>query len=297
MATAAATGNGPLEFTDANGNQVSIPLSALQFVNGSLGVNSSIWTPFTGYAADEKAVINDLLAYASGQGLITPAVVPAPKPALTVKAVSPGSMGNNIQVTVAVSPAASGDPTQATFSITVTETDTWTGLTSGTIESVLGSDKSTGSTPGLVHVVDGSVTKTPTDLPAPLASTPLVAAASPTTSATLAVMDATANPVFTLEAKGVGSDGNTTSVAISVDTTTKTFTLAATWTKPALTGLTIADVAAQVKSNLNYEIAVSAPASGLISVPAATGSSVIQLSGGSDGTSPTAASATVFASQ
>lgn len=288
-----------MEFTDANGNQVSIPLSALQFVNGSLGVNSSIWSPFTSYPADEQALINDLLAYASDQGLITPAVVPAPKPALTVKAVSSGSMGNNIQVTVAVHPAASGDPTQATFDITVTETDTWAGLGLGTIESVLGSDKSTGSTPGLVHVVDGTVTATVTDLPANNQNYTLSDAHTPSARANVTDQPAGAGKtVFTLEAKSAGDDGNHTSVTISqVDAVKKTFTLAATWTKPALKGLTTADVITQVQSSLGYDIAVSAPASGIISVPAATGSSTIQLSGGADGTSPSAASATIFASQ
>ena len=39
------TGNGPLEFTDANGFQVSIPLSALTLASGAIKVDTTIWTP------------------------------------------------------------------------------------------------------------------------------------------------------------------------------------------------------------------------------------------------------------
>src|SRR6266852_4075669 len=42
MATAPTLGNGPVDYTDANGEQFSIPLSDLQFKNGQ--IDDSGWT-------------------------------------------------------------------------------------------------------------------------------------------------------------------------------------------------------------------------------------------------------------
>ena len=275
------TGNGPLEFTNAKGQQISIPLSALYFdPSGTLQVDS-VWATASGLKGG-----SGLLAYVQSEGLITPAPAPSPFPAMIIKAADPGTGGNNITVQITdVSPAA--DPTQTTFTIVVTEVDTYTGLTAASIERTIGSSKiqgsslvsvTTGSMPGLVQVESGSVdiNGIPDSLSDTLDGNP----------ATLDV-DGDGSPaiVFTLLAKKTGADGALTQVQILPDTTSPptsgatTFTLTATWTK-TVTGVNLTNLQTLAQNELGYEITVSLPASGAYSVPAAATST---LSGGTTG--------------
>src|SRR5260370_16336642 len=146
MTAVAPTGNGPLEFTDSNGRQVSIPLTAFSFdAIGNLVVNAN-WK-----AIASAPPASALLAYMRAQGLIAPAPAPSPKPAAIIKAVGPGAAGNNIAILIE-NIAANPDPTKTTFDIVVTETEDYTGLTAATIKSVLGTATTAGSQPGLPHV-------------------------------------------------------------------------------------------------------------------------------------------------
>jgi len=288
--TTQVTGNGPLEFTNANGRQVSIPLSALYFdQNGTLQVDST-WAAASGLKAG-----SGVLGYAQSEGLIKPAPAPPPFAAMLIKAAGPGAGGNNIKITISdLAPAT--DPTQTTFSITVTETDTYSGLTASTIESTLGSSTvsgstlvpvKTGSSPGLVQVESGSVDTNGF----PLAISNASLNGDP---AELAV-DGDGSPavVFTLLAKQAGADGANTLVDISPNSTSPptstapTFTLTASWSR-MINDVTLATLASTVQSEFGYEIAVSLPGSGAYSVPAAATS---MLSGGNPGTP---ASATLF---
>jgi hypothetical protein len=286
MATTLATGSGPFEFTSSEGKHISIPLAAFSFVDGKVSVDAA-WSPLTSTSPGRE-----LLNLAVQEGTISPRPAPSPFPAMILKAADSGAGGNNITVTVVVSSAVASpptnDPTLTDFSITVTENDNYTGLTTATIESVLGSATVPGSKPGLVKVVGsvdtnaqplsstGSLSGTPAELDVPGDGTPPLA--------------------FTLTAKKSGADGNLTQVTVTPDLTSPpspgpgTFSLQATWTK-TVNNITLAQLEAMVQSNLGYEIKVSKPNSGAYSVPA---NGVTVLSGGGAGT---AASAILFTAQ
>ena len=267
MAAVAPTGNGPFEFTDSNGKQISIPLTAFSFdALGKLSVDTK-WTSIAS-AAPAKA----LLDYMTRQGLIAPAPVPSPKPAAIVKAAFPGPVGNNIAVSVSIT-TPSPDPTKTTFEIDVTEQEKYTGLTPTTLVGLLGTAKIPGSLPGLV-VVDGSVTGVP--------------AALPQTGLTGGTDTANANSgsqitTFKLDARAPGTAGN--SIAITIDNVTATafdLTVALTLTS---SNLTIATVQSALAKDLGYEIVALPPSGGVFSVPAA---GTTNLSGGGGATSASA---------
>lgn len=274
MANTPVTGGGPFEYITASGKQVSIPLSALSFDASGNPVVDAAWTPL----ADPGTA---LLAFATAQGTLAPAATRSPFPAMLLRAADAGASGNNITVTVAVSsPPANGDITQTTFDLTVTETDVYKGLTAATVESILGSSAVTGTSPGLVQVVAGSVDA---------AGVPTaVAGAALTGSPAKLDVDGTGTPplVFSLTGKKDSPDALLTKVSVT-PTTGSSFDLEATWTK-TVSGVTLTTVASQVSSELGYEITVSTPNSGAYSLPA---SAVTALSGGS---SVAAASATLF---
>ena len=277
----AVVGNSPFEFTDANGNQVSIPLTALKFTSGVLDVDGTIW-PDT-YLPPLPDQIKTLLAdLASGQSLVPP-VVPAAKPAATITAADVGAQGNNIRIDLVAHVSSNGDPALATFDITATESETYPGLTMATLESTVGSDTVPGSQPGIAHVLHSSIdnTKLPED------QGPIAFPDTPSAKATVDIEDATPDVVFTLEARKSGSGGHFGSVTVSdVDTTAKTFTLNLKWTH-AVTGAKLSTLAADI-APLNYLINVSAPAGGSIAVPAAATN--VALSGGT----PTKAASALF---
>ncbi len=295
--TPTVLGNGPLEYTDPNsGKQISIPLSALFFdptKGNQLSIDSTKWPDPSGTSVNVPGFVTTMLSQAVQQGLILPVPAAAPKPALVVTAQDAGSAGNNIKVVCAVT-TSKVDPTQSKFSVTVTETDTYQGLSlnsanSNYIEKVLGSDTVPLSNPGLVHVVHSSLATTGI----PASATAFKVTNPPTPKARADVKDATAKVLFTLEAKKDGKDGEQTSVlSVAQNATDPTaFDLSVQWTKAA-TGLTLSNVQANVASALGYESAVSPPSSGIYSLPSGT----VQLSGGTDGSPGTAASAIVFSS-
>lgn len=292
MGTTSVFANGPFEFTDANGNQVSIPLAALQFdSSGTLVVaktGPNAWAPWAGYNSDEQTLILSLLAQLAAQQLIIPAPAASPIAAMVFKAADPGSAGNNITVSIKVTPSA--DPTLATFDITVTESDTYTGLSAATIEATLGTDVKPAPAPGLAVVVSGGTTTTRL----PQAATVNLGGGGPAAASNYTFNDATSKPVFTLRAKKNGADGDLTKVTIA-NVQTKTFDLTVMWTKKSA-GVTLGTLAASA-ANLAYEVTIQAPASGVYSVPADSSSSPVPMTGGADGASAAAASATIFASQ
>jgi len=76
---------------------------------------------------------------------------------MVFKAADAGAAGNNISITIA-NVAAESDPSETLFDVTVTETETYIGLTPSTIEGILGSDTVTpGTKPGLVKIVHASL--------------------------------------------------------------------------------------------------------------------------------------------
>jgi hypothetical protein len=282
-------GSGPVELTLSTGQFVSIPLSALYFdTDGTLKADN--WPPLKNYPGGDQEVIKSWLAHLVTNNLVTKLVAAPPKPAMVVKATDPGSAGNSVQVQTKVT-KVDPDPTKTTFDITITETDTYTGLSAATIKNVLGTEKAPGS--GLVHVVDASVkpglvpdqAKSPYKLPAP---------GAPGAAPRVDVVDASNAVVFTLEAKKPGPDGKGTTVTITnVDTNAKTFALTATWTKKTATGVTVATLQQGTAGlGLGYEVNIAPPTGVTYSVPK---DGTVTLTGGYDGTPPANASATIFA--
>ena len=284
MANTPAIGNGPFEFTSASGKQISIPLSAFSFdANGNIVVDPN-WNALT-----QAQPGSSFLAYAVREGLLAPAPAPSLFPAMIIKATDLGTGGNNISVTVAVMASTtsppSNDPAQTQFSLTVTETDFYSGLTTASIEGVLGSSAVSGSSPGLVQIASSSVD---------LTGEPIATSGSLSGSPAQIDVPGGGSPglAFTLIAKKSGSDGSLTKVTVTPDSSSpaeasSTFSLLATWTKTS-NGLTVADIDTLAAGDLGYEITVSKPSGGAYSVPAA---GVTQLSGGGPGAS---ASATLF---
>ena len=285
MANTRATGNGPFEFTSSAGKQISIPLTAFSFdANGNIVVDPA-WQLLTTVPPGSL-----FLAQAVKEKSLAPAAVPSPFPAMVIKAADAGSGGNNITVTVTVSSVVTSpptnDPTLVPFSLAISEVDNYKGLTAATVESVLGSSVVTGSSPGLVQVVHGSVDATGV----PKAQT---GSLSGSPAEFDAVSGGSPGTVFTLMAKKSGDSGPT-KITITPDVTSPpspnpTFSMQVSWSK-TVSGITLPNLQAMVQSGLGYEITVSKPSSGAFSVPA---SGVTALSGGGPGS---VASAILFAS-
>lgn len=281
-------GTGPFEFTDPTTmKQVSIPLSALKFVNNQLQIDAATW------ALTYPASVINLLGAMGQQGLIVPAPTPSSRPAMVITAANNGSAGNGIQVAIS-NVVVNTDPTLTKFNVAVTDTKKYVGLTlaagPNNIETVLGSDTVTGPATGLVHVLHSGLANT--GLPAAILSPGTSLVSTAPNKAKLDVKTATppgTAVLFTLEARAVGNDGDLTKVIIdNVSTTNNTFDLTVTWTK-SVTNVTVGSLPSGL-SPLGYEILVSTPPIGIFSAPSVT---TIQLAGGQDGSSPVAASAIV----
>ena len=156
--TPQAIGQGPLWFTDENGSQKSIPLSAFDFSGSAPTLDSAYSAHF---ATGDVAMINQLAANLAAAGELTPQPTPPPLPAILFTATQAGPEGNN--VTVAVTPD-SGNALTGKVAITATEVDVYAGLTDGlAAKAAIGVDVPGGSGDragtGLVQVQEaGTVT-------------------------------------------------------------------------------------------------------------------------------------------
>jgi hypothetical protein len=263
MARTPALATGPVEFTDA-GNQVSLPLSSIFFDGGAIHAEGAIYNA-------HKAAADDWLTYLAKTGEIVPDAQPPSKTAMVIQAKNPGSNGNFIQIQF--SNPDNTDPNNVKFDAAVTETDTYPGLTPATIQPALTAQS------GLVFLTGAA----PTELPKP--GTYPLAVVSPNTAATADIpKNSGSGNAFTLQARADGADGGLTQATIK-DVTTTSFTLVAAWKKTA-TQITASDLG----SAFDYEITVSAPSGGSISAPAA---GTVNLSGGSDASAASQASAVV----
>lgn len=151
-------GPGPLSFTDSNGAQQVIPLSALQFSGSVLQLKPG-WTGL--FDAGETATLLAVAKARAAAGELTPPPVPPPRPALALTAARTGAETNNIVVTAVTEknkPALTAEIT-----LTVTETDTWAGLATGDaaahrigVDAPTGNDGDPVAGTGLVVVKQGS---------------------------------------------------------------------------------------------------------------------------------------------
>lgn len=273
MADTPATAMGPLEFTD-EGEQFVIPLSALYFDSGVTLKTSS---PFY---AKHKHALDGWLAYLQNSGLVTPAPVAPPAPAMVITAADKGSAGNDIVIAFA---NVHEDPNthNTVFDATLTHTDTYPGLAPDTVGDVLGTSKGTGTRKGLVFVSSGGTPTQPANGSYPLSGGP---------PATADISDGQSGTAFSVTTRSNDADSANTMVEITAAddvSNPDTFTLTATWSKQ-VTGIEVGDLEGSFAS----EITVDAPPGGQL-LPPAPGT--VSLRGGSDVTGPTAASVTVSA--
>ena len=273
MADTPATAMGPLEFTD-EGEQFVIPISALYFDSGgTLKTSSPLY-------AKHKQALDGWLAYLQGQGLVTPAPVPPPAPAMVITALETGSTGNDIVIAFS---NVHEDPNthDVIFDAELTQTDVYPGLAPDTVGDVLGTGPGNGSRPGLVYVSSGGTPTQPANGSYPLSGGP---------PATADISDGHGGTAFSVTTRSNNADSTHTTVEISAADDTSnpdTFTLTATWSNQ-VTGIQPGDLEGSFAS----EITVAAPDGGQL-LPPAPGT--VSLRGGSDVTGPTAASVTVSA--
>jgi hypothetical protein len=141
MASTPVTGHGPLSFTDSNGDQRTVPLSALVFTApGKLDIEKDKYdwqAQFGPGAAFSQADATTLLTLAANRlaaGELLPIPTPPPAPALHFQAATPGPGGNNITVTLGLTTTPNtAAPTvfNTTVTITAVEEETYGGLADG----------------------------------------------------------------------------------------------------------------------------------------------------------------------
>jgi len=141
MATIPATVNGPIELMDNNGKLLSLSISDVFFNNGSVSAKGAIYTA-------NQTLFDPFLKHLVTTGFIQPGPAPATKPVMVLKAKTPGANGNAIGVQF-TNFSSDADPK---FDATVSESETYTGLTGATIQSVLGTSASNGKRRGLIFV-------------------------------------------------------------------------------------------------------------------------------------------------
>lgn len=271
MANTPATGNGPFEFTNSQGEQVSIPLSAITFDSSGQPIVDPAWNSHV--SSDPGKT---LLKYAVKDGLIKPRPSPSPFPAMVIRAADPGAGGNHITVAVNVQAAPSSppiaDPMFVPFDLQITQTDVYANQTASTIATALSGGG------GLVQIV-GPVNSSgvPSTQSGSLSGSPpqfqVMGSGSPS------------GPVFVLAAKRVDPSASLTNVKVEPNVSSppgqgdETFTLTVTWSK-TVSGITLATLESDVQSGLGYEITAIKPGSGAYSVP---GPGSTTLSGGAAG--------------
>ena len=272
MAIVPAIVSGPIELMNASGTLVTLSATDMFFDNGSISAKGPT------YAAN-RSLFDPFLKHLAANGFIQAGPAPQTNPVMVLKAKTPGSAGNSVgaQFTNFSSDAS------PKFDATVSETDTYTGLTGGTIQATLGSSASNGKRRGLV-ILPGAAPP-PTVDPKP-GVYPLAIVGADTAATADIPLNTGPGSAFKLQAKADGNDGNLTSVEIKdLDTTAHTFTLVAKWSKTAIQLLP-----AGLSTAFAYELEVTPPpGAGSVGTPA-PGSVV--LSGGADAADAVQASAT-----
>jgi hypothetical protein len=268
-------GHGPLSFTDSNGNQVFVPLSALEFVGSDIQLKTDWAAQFS--ATDQQILVALAGARATGGELLPPPIVPAaPAVALTASVPGPESSG----ISVHVEPESGTTVVDAKVKLKATETDVYAGLTdAASAKQTIGVDTAPTKPEdppegtGLVRVQAAGTT---TDgLPKDGQSLTVKAAGTKVVAA-----DGTKTLFMLVPRPGAPSGG--IPVTVAVDTTAGTFTVTATHDtgdQPAV-DLTSLDA---LPAAVTFLVTASAPPGGL-AVPAEQD---VQLTGGAPGIAAT----------
>ena len=280
-------GSGPIGFTNSDGNQVFIPLSALYFDAGGQ-IKADKWSSYT---AKNKSTVDVLLKELVEGGFLLPVAESPMKPAMLIKAAISGAIGNHIQVVFSKIVVDSITPANSTFDSTITVKDTYVGMSfdstsSSFIKKVLGTETIAGIISSLVHVKDADTPSLPKQ------GSYVLTGGGAAVKASKAIDGDPSGTAFTLEAWKNGADGQYITATISqVDATAKTFTLVIEWKQPVITGIKAADLPTKlVGDGLVLKVSQSGGANFAIPV---LGS--IILSGGADTKAATKASAIAIA--
>lgn len=255
----------PVAFSSAELKYFLIPLSAL-YVDQSGVVKADRWP---GYNALNSGIIAPLVAQLQSDGILVAGPAPQSKPAFSATAKTPGTTGVDVEITIANVAANAGNPPASTADVTVTETDTYSGVAVDKLVDTIGSSANGGKRPGLVFVSSAL----PTGLPA--AGNYPMHAANPGDPATADIpLNAGGGNAFTLKTRDGGGDAPNVAIQIKdLDAVHNTYTLLARWTKIqnalAMTGLAAA---------FAFVVDIKAPSGGFL----APAESTTQLGGGSD---------------
>ena len=271
-------GSAPISFTDSDGAQKFVPLSALQ-LNGSTLELKTAWA--TAFDPAEKSTLLALATARAAAGELTPPPVPPPRPAVSLSAKHAGPEGNGITATTTVE---AGAPLVAKISMKVVQTNTYPGLASAKAAALaIGVDTPTGTAgdplkgTGVVVVKQANVNAA-ADLPKTVPSTVLTAAGFDVKSAD----DSTV--LFTLlPAADYGGTGGL-SVAVAPDTSGTTFTVTVVYDSSketaANTKVTLQTLD-QLPAPVSYLVKAEAPQSGASLPP--LGATSTTLTGGAPG--------------
>jgi hypothetical protein len=289
MARTEAIGDEPIAFFTDDGQQVFLPVDDIFFDSGAVGSKTKPSLP--------SSPLGLWLKYLVAQGRLAPAPTPAPGPAMVFTAVSAGSTGKNIVVTV----TANG-PTQV--DIKVVATDTYEGLTLDStspnyLPKVLGdgTQAKPGIRPGLVGVKP--ITGTPPD-----PEEGVIKVAASTTPITVPGPGAAAS--FILEPRRLGSDAAgsqsgqpkwTIEVSdLQPAAAGKTFTLKVAWTNTVTVGDADLSVAADTSGSklfpLAFAVTIAKP-DGSTSLALPRPGLPVTLLGGAEAADPKKAKATL----
>ncbi|MCC6364383.1 MAG: hypothetical protein IT165_12735 [Bryobacterales bacterium] len=275
MAKSPAIINGPVEVMEPNsGKLLSLPVSDIYFEDSQIKAQGSLYTA-------NQALFDAFLGHLVKAGAVTPGPQSPTKPVMVLKAKTAGSTGNTILAVF--SNFDSG--TNPKFDATVSETDTYTALTPGTVQASLGTAAGNGTRPGLVFVPGAA----PASTAVPKAGVYALTITSPATAAKADIpLNTGSGTAFSVQAKADGADGELTTVEIKdVDATARTFTLVAAWKKTPAAKVLPTDLA----STFSYEMDVTPP-EGAAAVGTPAAGSVL-LSGGADASAAVKATAIV----
>ena len=271
-------GSAPISFTNSDGAQKFVPLSALQ-LNGSILELKTAWA--SAFDPAEKTTLLALATARAAAGELNPPPVPPPRPGISLSAKHAGPEGNGIVVTTTVE---AGAPLVAKISLKAVQTNVYAGLATAKAAALaIGVDTPTGTAgdplkgTGVVVVKQSSINAA-TDLPKVVAPTVLAAAGLDVKSAD------DSKVLFKLlpAADYAGSGG--LSVAVALDASGTTFTVTVVYDSSKETGTNTKvtlQTLDQLPAQVAYLVKAEAPQSGAALPP--LGSTTTTLTGGAPG--------------
>lgn len=271
-------GSQPISFTNTNGDQMVIPLSALEF-SGGQPLLKTAWANAVPALLASQATINALAQALAAVGELTPPPTPPPAPALAFTATRTGPETNGVTVSASTQPG-SGGPLTTEITIKATETDTWSGLSNGADAAhAMGTDAAPGT--GLLVVKQNSFSSN-AGLSIPTASNGKLQAGQ---TADLLESDNTTK-VCTIQPRADYTGTAGLKYTVTPDAAGQSFTITATYdssTEPGGTNTITLLTLSSLPAPVTYLVKASAPPTGAV-VPA-DGS--VQLSGGASGIAAT----------